>query len=309
MKYCLGIDTSNYTTSLAAVSEDGRVVSVRRLLATPTAAVGLRQSDAHFLHTKNLPELFSLLREQLPQDAELVRVGVSTRPRGVEGSYMPCFLAGVAAAASAAFAADVPLFETSHQEGHIAAALYGCADFPLASRFFSLHLSGGTMELLSVTPEKTGYRCELAGATLDVTAGQLIDRIGVSMGLSFPCGREVDALALCATKRLSNLPVRKKENGINLSGIENRARDYLSSGEEKETVCAFLLEQIARAILALYEGAGEDLPLLLCGGVSASAYLRRRLKHPNFYFTEAEYATDNAVGVALLTREKGGLYA
>ena len=307
MEYCLGIDTSNYTTSLAAVPvSGGELYSVRRLLATPEKQVGVRQSDAHFLHMKNLPELFSQLREQLPPDATFVRVGVSTRPRGVEGSYMPCFLAGVTAAHAAAFSASAQVFETSHQEGHLAAALYGCPQFPVRDRFYAMHLSGGTMELLEVTTASSGYDVKLKLATLDVTAGQLVDRIGVLMGLQFPCGRALDAMALCSKKRLPNLPLRLKEGGINLSGVENRAKTYLDAGESLEDVAAFVFAQIARAISALLDEADGNLPLLLCGGVSASAYLKRALTDERIFFTDPSLATDNAVGVALLTREKGG---
>ncbi len=310
MDYCLGIDTSNYTTSLAAVSMDGKeVFSVRKLLATPTGQVGLRQSDAHFLHTKNLPELADELRAKLPEDARIVRVGVSTRPRGVEGSYMPCFLAGVSAAHLAALSAGAELFETSHQEGHIAAALFGCPEFPTTPAFYSMHLSGGTMELVRVRITLSGYRTEIVDCTLDVTAGQLIDRIGVAMGLAFPCGRALDELALRSEKKLASLPLRLKEGGVNLSGIENRAKEYLAAGEEKADVAAFVFLQIARAIRAMHARLEEDLPLLLCGGVSASRTLRRTLVSEKIYFTDPALATDNAVGVCLLAREKGALYA
>ena len=308
MDFCLGIDTSNYTTSLAAVElGGGEVVSVRRLLETPTGHVGLRQSDAHFLHTKNLPELFSSLAEKLPKDARIVRVGVSTRPRNAEGSYMPCFLAGVSAAHAASFSAGAELFETSHQEGHIAAALYGCPEFPAKDVFYSMHLSGGTMELVRVKAGETGYETELVSCTLDVTAGQLIDRIGVFMGLDFPCGRAITALAEQSTKRLARVHLCVKEGGLNLSGLENRAKQYLSDGEEKADVAAFLLSHVARAIALLYEQTGKDAPLLLCGGVSASSFLKTKLTDPNVYFTAPELCTDNAVGVALLAREKGAL--
>ena len=308
MDFCLGIDTSNYTTSLAAVEiGGGEVVSVRRLLETPAGQVGLRQSDAHFLHTKNLPELFEELSKRLPKDARIVRVGVSTRPRGVEGSYMPCFLAGVAAARAASFSAGAPIVETSHQEGHIAAALYGAPDFPECEEFYSMHLSGGTMELVRVKATETGYDTSLVSSTLDVTAGQLIDRGGVLLGLDFPCGRAVSALAEQSKKRLDRVHLTVKEGGVNLSGLQNRAERYLSCGETKEDVCAFLLSHVARAITLLYEAAGEEIPLLLCGGVSASSYLRRKFSSEKIYFTTPELCTDNAVGVALIAREKGGI--
>ena len=110
----LGIDTSNYTTS-AAVLDGEALTQQKQLLEVRPGERGLRQSDALFQHTRNLPLLF----DKLPPMDGVTAVGVSTRPRNVEGSYMPCFLAGISAATAAAKAAGCPLYTTSHQVGTV----------------------------------------------------------------------------------------------------------------------------------------------------------------------------------------------
>ena len=96
----LGIDTSNYATSLAVFDTNaGEVVcDCKKFLPVKAGQLGLRQSDALFHHTAALPDLLA----ELGTKADLTQigaVGVSAKPRPVEGSYMPCFLAGVNAAA------------------------------------------------------------------------------------------------------------------------------------------------------------------------------------------------------------------
>lgn len=306
MNYYLGVDTSNYTTSVAALCADQTALSFRAVLSAPPGAVGLRQSDAHFLHTKNLPRLSAQLKEALPADARLCGVGVSTRPRPVEGSYMPCFLAGEAAASLCAAAAGVPLVCTTHQEGHIAAALYGAQSDILkdAPHFFALHLSGGTMELLEVQTQKGGYRISRRAATKDLTAGQLIDRCGVMLSLAFPCGRKLDALAL-KSARVYSPRVQVCADGVNLSGFENQAQGLFAGGAAKEDVAAFVLSAVCAGVEGLIKLRASALPVLFCGGVSASAFLRKHFAdRDDFVFTTPSYATDNAVGTALLCAQK-----
>ena len=195
----LGIDTSNYTTS-AAVLDGEALTQQKQLLEVRPGERGLRQSDALFQHTRNLPLLF----DKLPPMDEVTAVGVSTRPRNVEGSYMPCFLAGISAATAAAKAAGCPLYTTSHQVGHILAALYGAGALEMIrASFVAFHVSGGTTEALLVEPHKEeliSARC--VAASSDLKAGQLIDRTGVRLGLQFPCGPALEQLAL--QTRISN---------------------------------------------------------------------------------------------------------
>ena len=89
----LGIDTSNYTTSVAVYdSEANKVYQTKKLLPVKQGELGLRQSDAVFHHTKQLPDMVELLFAE--HDFAPEAVSVSVRPRNIEGSYMPCFLCG-----------------------------------------------------------------------------------------------------------------------------------------------------------------------------------------------------------------------
>ena len=305
----LGIDTSNYTTSVAVLSEDGsELANIKYPLPVKEGERGLRQSDALFSHTVFLPKALRDAREVIA-DRRIIAVGVSTRPRNVEGSYMPCFLAGVSAATSASLGAGAPLYEFSHQCGHIMAALYSSkSEFLLSAPFYAAHVSGGTTELLSVEAEGTGFRCRLIGGTKDLNAGQLIDRVGVAMGLSFPCGRELEKLALQITEKVPKRAPRIEDTFVNFSGGENLALKILKESGSKELTAAFLLShigdglsKITRACLEKYGGA----PIVYAGGVMSNGILKDRLSREfNAYFADPPHSADNAVGIAVLTKRR-----
>ncbi len=301
----LGIDTSNYTTSLAAVDEVGNVLlNLKRLLPVKEGACGLRQSDALFHHTSALPELLSTLAPMLSSHT-VVAVGVSTRPRNVEGSYMPCFLAGVLAATALSTALGVPLFSFSHQCGHLMAALHASGRTDLLSRpFGAFHVSGGTTELLSVRYVQGGFSTEIVGGTRDLNAGQAIDRIGVMMGLSFPAGPAVEALA---KENISPLPRRKLSSDgtfVHLSGLENLAGKLYNDTENKSLVAAYTLAFIAESLSAMaeaYLAVRPQEPLLFAGGVMSNGYIKSHIAERfDAAFAAPELSSDNAVGVALL---------
>ncbi len=296
----LGIDTSNYTTSAAIVSEDGRVVADSRLPVTVGSGErGIRQSDAVFTHVKNLPEVMSGLGEI----KDLAAIGVSYAPRDVKGSYMPCFLSGVASAKSAAAAAGVPCLEFSHQAGHIAAAVCTAGREELLNeKFLAFHVSGGTTDLLLVDK----LEITQIGGTLDLNAGQAIDRVGVMLGLKFPCGKELEAISapLDSVKPMSCV----KGTECNLSGLENRASDMLKKGQSPERIAAFTLASVLETLDKMCQNALSqygDLPVVFAGGVTANVYIKKALeKKYRAIFTLPEYSRDNAVGIAYLTRKK-----
>ena len=221
----LGIDTSNYTTSAAAYAPElPQPVSAGRLLEVGDGGCGLRQSDAVFAHVKNLPEIVAEAMRRF--DGEIAAVGVSARPRDAAGSYMPCFLTGVAAASAAASALRVPLYEFSHQANHVAAAAFAAGRPELLRQpFLAWHLSGGTSELLLVRPDgEKIIRCERVGGTSDLAAGQAIDRAGVMLGLRFPCGRALDALSLRAETPPAPARLSVKGREMSQEGRGNKAR-------------------------------------------------------------------------------------
>ena len=309
-KCFVGIDTSNYTTSVALCNFEGRIIAnLKAPLTVKSGERGLRQSDAVFAHIKNLPALTDKLSDLL-KDYEAVAIGVSATPRAVEGSYMPCFLSGVAAAHSFAAARQIPIYKTAHQNGHVMAAMYSSGETErlLKNRFLAFHVSGGTTEVLLVTPREDGeiFDIELVGETEDINAGQAIDRIGVILGLDFPAGRELEALASSYQGSLEKKKISVKNCRCNLSGVENIAKKLYEVGEKKEKIAAFTFDFIKRTLCEMAKQAIEkygEMPILFAGGVMSNRLMRGAISRRfEAYFAEPEFSADNAAGVALLCR-------
>lgn len=305
----VGIDTSNYTTSVALCSREGEVLAnLKRLLPVGEGECGLRQSDAVFAHVRNLPILMQELRPSL-EGKRILAVGYSARPRQAEDSYMPCFLAGKAAAESMAAAQGLPLFPFTHQDGHIMAALHSAGRTDLLSEgtpFAAFHVSGGTTEVLLVTPEEDGFSVSLAGKTADLHAGQAIDRVGVMMGLQFPCGREMEALASTFTEKIPTPRVCVKNGDCNLSGLQNLAEKLWRESGDRARVSAYVFAFLGRTLqkmTAALDEAHPALPVIYAGGVMSNRSLQALLgKRKNTYFAEPAFSADNAAGIALLCR-------
>ena len=299
----LGLDTSNYTTS-AAVFDGQNGWNEGRLLEVRPGELGLRQSDALFQHVKRLPELFTRL-EQAGLLQNIEAVGASTRPRAVEGSYMPCFLAGASQGQSLAHTLGVPFFAHSHQQGHLAAAAWSAGRLDLLDRpFLAWHLSGGTTELLRVEPDGTSVRAEIVGGTSDISAGQLIDRTGVLLGLQFPAGKALDALYDQADACL-DYRVKLRELSFSLSGMENKVKQLAAAGEKPANIARFTLDTVIGVVLRATREAQSrwpGLPVLCSGGVASNRQLRGALEQGcQAIFAQPQYATDNAMGAAILT--------
>lgn len=304
MSLFLGIDTSNYTTS-AALAEDGRVlINAKRPVFVKAGERGTRQSDAVFSHVKNLPEVMEEIGKQ-----NISAIGVSTRPRDVEGSYMPCFLAGRAAAQAVASLLGVPLYTFSHQAGHIRAAMHSSGREDLLEKdCIAFHVSGGTTEVLLYRAGKI----ECVGGSLDINAGQLIDRVGVTLGLSFPCGSALEALAdfeeFASLK--GKIGPMATVNGLSchFSGLENKAADHLKKGFSPGVVAAFVLASVGKTLKTLAQNALKvygTMPVLFSGGVSGNRYLQKSLgKQLEAGFASPAFSSDNAAGIALLCEER-----
>ena len=307
----LAFDTSNYTTSVALTDLSGYILAdERELLSVKKGERGLRQSHALFQHVENLPRLLDRALQQAGRDG-ICAVAFSERPRPVEGSYMPVFRAGADFAAGIAAALGVPAYGFSHQEGHIAAV---CGALDEGERSVSFHLSGGTGEILLVQ----GCRpVEIIGGVKDLSFGQLIDRVGVALGHSFPAGAALDEIACsavpeggftyssrgntCIENPLTG-SISVKSTYVNLSGIETQLMRALSaapsvSGAEKPLREAGKPEQEVgssekRIVLELFCRVADALVKLSCsalkaaetdrivfvGGVTASRFLRSELE-------------------------------
>lgn len=297
----LGIDTSNYTTSVAVYNgETGDNLS--RLLPVLPGSLGLRQSEALFQHVKSLPDLTDRLFSGL-NPSSVCAVGVSTRPRAIEGSYMPCFLAGVMLARSIASLLHVPLYELSHQQGHLAACLYGAHALELMDRpFLAWHLSGGTTELLSVCPAGRNLHAERIGGTSDISAGQLIDRTGHLLELPFPAGKALDTLS-DSSASCDFFRVKRKDLEFSLSGVENQVQAYWLRTQSPQDTAAFALRSVARIVCSVTLEAlrkTPGVPVVFSGGVAANRLLRSEAAAFAPIFAPPQFSTDNAMGAAVL---------
>ena len=297
----LGIDTSNYTTSIAYFDGESGV-NCSRLLPVKQGELGLRQSDAVFAHIKSLPELSGRLFSDAPIGA-VTAVGVSTRPRAVEGSYMPCFMVGYSHAKMLSDLLRVPLVEVSHQQGHVAASLWSAGHLELMDRpHLAWHLSGGTTELLLVEPEGKNVCCTKIGGTTDISAGQLIDRTGQLLNLPFPSGKHLDELSR-EGKMAEIFKVKCPGMEFSLSGVQNKVQQFHEKHQIPAETAAYALRCVAQAVFQATVNARKeypDLPVVFSGGVASNSMLRQVLKPLEPIFSEPQFSTDNAMGVAVL---------
>ena len=297
----IGIDTSNYTTSIAFFDGTGGE-NCSKLLPVKQGELGLRQSDAVFAHIKSLPELSGRLFSHV-KTADITAVGVSTRPRAVEGSYMPCFMVGYSHAKMLAELLKVPLVEVSHQQGHVAASLWSAGHLELMDApHLAWHLSGGTTELLLVEPEGKNVKCTKIGGTTDISAGQLIDRTGQLLQLPFPSGKHIDALSRGAQLK-ETFKVKCSNMEFSLSGVQNKVQQFHEKNGDPAETAAYALRCVAKAVYLASEQALKAYPglrIVFSGGVASNSMLRQVIKPLTPIFSEPQYSTDNAMGVAVL---------
>ncbi|MBE3573124.1 MAG: O-sialoglycoprotein endopeptidase [Moorella humiferrea] len=312
----LGIDTSAYTCSVAIVKASGNVIHAnRRLLPVPEGEKGLQQGTAVFHHVQILPELLVEAFNSVPP-AQIKALAAATRPRPVAGSYMPVFTVASGQGRILAAALKVPYLETTHQEGHIAAGLWSAGWEP-ERPFLAVHLSGGTSEVLKVMRRKGGFHIDKLGGTLDLHAGQLVDRVGVLMGFPFPAGPHLERMAREAegagVKKLSLTSAVRGYN-FSFSGPATQAERLLAAGADKSALARAVEQCIANTLERVLRTAVFDTgikDILIVGGVAANSYIRSRLRYrlehravgARLYFASPEHSSDNAIGVALLGRD------
>jgi N6-L-threonylcarbamoyladenine synthase len=297
MSLYLGIDTSNYTTSVAVCGDAD--VNLRRIIDVKAGQRGIRQSDGVFLHIKELPRLFESLDVDM---RDIKAVGVSVKPRNQEGSYMPVFTAGESFARVIAKALSIPLFRASHQDGHIMAGIVSCKATELLTEDFTcVHLSGGTTEILSCKYKNGSFNPQIIGGTKDISAGQLIDRLGVALGMKFPCGKEIDKLSLSSDK-IINLKISQNEGFINFSGIETKLLNMVKT-EKAEVLARSALLFIGNSINAALSFIKPE-KVLFVGGVASNTILRDIFSKQVYkaYFASCELSSDNALGTAHIAR-------
>lgn len=305
----LGIDTSNYTTSVCIYdSENHSMLSHKKLLPVKEGELGLRQSDAVFHHVKQLHEVIEKLGVGFGK--EISAIAVSNRPSVQEGSYMPVFLAGICVADTLSNALDIPKYEFTHQQGHVAAALYSANKLDLLDKdFFAFHVSGGTTDLLLVEKTDTSVlNCKLLASSNDLKMGQAVDRLGNKFGLPFPSGKYLDEIAEKGSKKLL-FPAILKGLDCSISGFENRFNDYISQGESKEDIAYSFFIGLSNVLYKMATKAREkygDKPIVFSGGVMCNSIIKSNLllKLDDIYFAAPEFSSDNAAGTAFLGYKK-----
>lgn len=309
----IGIDTSCYTTSVACTDGKSIVFSKGTMLSVAFGDRGLRQSEGLFQHVRQLPPLLCELFSAIDRD-RVCCVSVSAAPTAKPDSYMPVFLAGLGQAETVASALGVPLVRADHQSGHIRAALYGNEELRDRERFLAVHISGGTTDLLLVEPHRDEpYRIETIGCSNDLHAGQFVDRVGVALGLPFPAGKHLEALANDAEQKNVKLASAVKGMECSFSGAESAAQRLLHTVPDKELAYG-VYDCLARTLAKLLENAKQtygDLPVLICGGVASSQLLRTMLKKRfsgALFFGKPELSSDNAVGVALIGADRSAAW-
>lgn len=310
MSLIMGIDTSNYTTSVAVLNQKGDLIAeARRLLPVSKGERGLRQSEAVFKHVEQFPEVIEELKIKKLKE-QLSKIVVSTSPRQTEESYMPVFRVGQGQGRSMAQVLGIPLQEVSHQAGHLQAGIWSAKQLE-AKEFLALHISGGTTEVMRVVSKNATFKIRRLGAAVDLHAGQFIDRVGVELGLDFPAGPQLEELAKGGEKGAVIIPSAVEEYDISFSGPNSAAMRAISAGEKPEDIALAVQSCIAKTLEKVLRLAVDEQGLskiLVVGGVASNLYLRQRLKdkleHPavggELFFAAPEFSSDNAVGVAAL---------
>ena len=216
---------------------------------------------------------------------------------------MPCFMVGYSHAKLLADSLGVPLVEVSHQQGHVAASLWSAGHLELMDEpHLAWHLSGGTTELLLVEPEGKNVVCSRIGGTTDISAGQLIDRTGQLLQLPFPSGKHLDALSRDA-QRKDVFRVKCADMAFSLSGVQNKVQQYHQQHGDSCETAGYALRCVAKAVYLATEQALKAYPglrVVFSGGVASNSLLREVIAPLDPIFSQPQFSTDNAMGVAVL---------
>ena len=285
----LGIETSCDETAAAVVTWDGEIVS----------SIVASQDELHAKYGGVVPEVASrrhldliapVIEEVLTDDVEAI--AVTSRP-GLIGAL----LVGVSAAKALAWARRLPLMPVNHLHGHVASLYLQPLD--LQPPFTCLLASGGHTMLLDVQ-DRSGYT--VLGTTLDDAAGEAFDKGARLLGLGYPGGREIDALAKQGDPTAYDFPVARVPGlDFSFSGLKTallyKVRDLPPQEVEarRADLAASYQRAIVRALVERLEAAGGDR-IAVVGGVAANSELRAAL--PDAALAPLALCTDNAAMIA-----------
>jgi N6-L-threonylcarbamoyladenine synthase len=289
----LGIETSCDETAAALVTREGEIVS----------SVVASQDELHARFGGVVPEIASrrhlelivpVIEEVLTDEVEAI--AVTSRP-GLIGAL----LVGVSAAKALAWARRLPLIPVNHLHGHVASLYLRPLD--LEPPFTCLLASGGHTLLLDVQ-ERGGYT--VLGTTLDDAAGEAFDKGARLLGLGYPGGREIDALARLGDPAAYDFPVARVPGlDFSFSGLKTSllytVRDLTPQELEarRADLAASYQRAIVRALVQRLEAAGGDR-IAVVGGVAANSELRAAL--PDAALAPLPLCTDNAAMIASAAR-------
>ena len=299
----LGIDTSNYASSIAVIDYEKNeiLLNEKQFLPVKQGECGLRQQDAVFGHIKNLIDMLELVHNKF--DLSCVQaVGVSVKPTNEDGSYMPCFLVGKLLAQMAKAIRNVPVIETTHQDGHLNSALFSLNNENLyKDKIIVFHVSGGTTDMMLV---ENGQIVKTIGSSNDLFAGQAVDRLGVKLGFPFPAGVYVSQLAAQCSE-----VIRPKVSVKGLSGLQNQCEKLISQGYDNTYICKYCLSFIAHTLIKMAENAREVhglLPIVFVGGVMSSDTIKQIVSDrlDGRHFVQPVFSSDNAIGTAAVAARK-----
>ena len=303
----LGIDTSNYASSIAVIdySKGEILLNEKHFLSVKQGECGLRQQDAVFNHIKNLIDILELVHNKF--DLSCVQaVGVSVKPTNEEGSYMPCFLVGKLLSRMVKAVKDIPVVQTTHQDGHLNSALFSLNNENLYNdKIIVFHVSSGTTDM--ILAEK-GKIIDTVGSSNDLFAGQAVDRLGVKLGFPFPAGVYVSELAAKCDEVIKP-KVSVKGLNCNLSGLQNQCEKLIADGIDNAYICKYCLSFIARTLIRMAENARKEfgaLPIVFVGGVMSSQTIKSIVQDEldNAYFVQPVFSSDNAIGTAAIAARK-----
>ena len=303
----LGIDTSNYASSIAVIDYEKNeiLLNEKQFLPVKQGECGLRQQDAVFGHIKNLIDMLELVHSKF--DLSCVQaVGVSVKPTNEDGSYMPCFLVGKLLSQMVKTVKDIPVVHTTHQDGHLNSALFSLNNENLYNqKIIVFHVSGGTTDMILV---ENGQIIETVGSSNDLFAGQAVDRLGVKLGFQFPAGVYVSKLA-AECDQVIKPKVSVKDLNCNLSGLQNQCEKLIEQGYETSYVCKYCLSYIAHTLIKMAQNAREtygDMPIVFVGGVMSSETIKDIVQNKlkDSHFVEPVFSSDNAIGVAAVAARK-----
>ena len=308
MKAVLGIDTSCYTTSAVLLGLNGSLLAAsRRLLQVPQGKRGLAQSEMVFQHVRALPEQLETIWNRFPT-GECSAVGATCCPRDIEGSYMPAFLCGYGSAKAVALSQKIPLFPLSHQANHLWAGIWSAKMPQEVQDFLAVHVSGGTTDLLQVKRCGAKLQIRQLGGSVDLHAGQLLDRLGVALGLPFPAGLHLEKMAAGFHQEAPEVPVAVQGLQLSLSGPETHLKKLRQKGIASPLLAAAAENLLGETLFRLLRRAVRQTgvrAILGVGGVLANKRIREhaldRLQTKlgcQIYLPEPCWSGDHALGAA-----------